>query len=174
MTSNRLTNEAETKSELRNAKLTIPRLHVHVEAAGGAHAAMGMPAIHNREVWKLVAFYMFAIVVFGFLSSVLSVIFVVDSIISDQGYDSPAFIPTGVEIPWEWHGKAVDPCSKSLQQPGCSYDLAMTSLTSQLVTFTPYIVGECQIQLTTEQQLTVSQAVLRSFHLTEPWVFRFG
>lgn len=31
-----LTNEAETRSELRDEKLTLPRLHIHFEAAGGS------------------------------------------------------------------------------------------------------------------------------------------
>lgn len=78
----RLTNEAETKSELRNAELTVPRLHVHFEAAGGSKAAMTLPATQNKDVWHLVAFYLFAMIVFGFIHSVLSVIFVVDAIIS--------------------------------------------------------------------------------------------
>jgi hypothetical protein len=76
----RLTNEAETRSELRNEELTIPRLHVHFEAAGGSKAAMSLPAVHNRYVWHLVMVYFFTMVVFGFLQSVLSVIFVVEGI----------------------------------------------------------------------------------------------
>lgn len=60
----RLTNEAETKSELRNGELTIPRLHVHVEAAGGAQAAMALPALRNKEVWNLVAVYLCAMIIF--------------------------------------------------------------------------------------------------------------
>jgi hypothetical protein len=53
----RLTNEAETQSELRNHKLTIPRLHVHFEAAGGSKTAMlGLPVLRNKRVWSLVLF----------------------------------------------------------------------------------------------------------------------
>jgi hypothetical protein len=104
---------------------------------------MGMPAIHNRHVLRLVAFYMFVIVIFGFLSSVLSVIFVIESIISDEGHDTPAYIPIGIETPEVWGGRNVDPCSKSIAEPSCEYDLAMTALTSQLVTYTNYTVGRC-------------------------------
>ena len=143
----RLTNEAETKSELRNAELTIPRLHVHIEAAGGAHAAMGVPAMRNKAVRQLVAFYMFAIVISGFLNSVLSVIFVIEPVISKHGFQSPAYIPIGIDIPWEWEGIVVDPCSKSIAEPGCSYDLAITALTSQLVTYLPYTVGENALEI---------------------------
>jgi hypothetical protein len=173
MYSTRITNEAETKSELRNDELTIPRLHVHVEAAGGAHAAMGIPALHNRDVWKLVAFYMFAITIFGFLSSVLSVIFVIDSIILQEGFDSPAYIPVGVEIPWEYDGQVVDPCSKYLSEPGCSYSLAMTSLTSAMVTNKPYTVGEYKAG-SIEPRLTTLPVASYSTHTTERWAFRTG
>lgn len=138
----RFTNEAETKSELRDATLTIPRLHVHIEAAGGSHAAMGMPALHNKQVWRLVAFYMFVIVTFGFINSVLSVIFVIESVISENGIQSPAYIPLGVDVPYKWEGKVVDPCDKAIAQPGCSYDLAITALSSQLINYAPYTVGE--------------------------------
>jgi hypothetical protein len=85
---------------------------------------------------------LFAIVMFGFINTVLSVIFVIESIVSEDGIQSPAYIPLGVDIPWEWDGKVVDPCSKSIGQPGCAYDLALTSLSSGLITYAPYTVGE--------------------------------
>jgi hypothetical protein len=69
-----LTNEAETKTELRDERLTIPRLHVHFEAASGSKVAMGIPVIRNKEVWRLVAFYFLAMIIFAFIHSVLSVI----------------------------------------------------------------------------------------------------
>ena len=81
---------------------------------------------------------MFVIIMFGFINSVLSVIFVIELIVSEHGVQSPAYIPLGVDIPWEWDGKVVDPCAKGLAEPGCSYDLAMTSLSSQLITYAPY------------------------------------
>ena len=91
---------------------------------------------------------MLAIIIFGFINSVLSVIFVIELVISEQGIQSPAYIPLGVDIPWEWEGKVVDPCSISIAEPGCSYDLAMTALSSQLITYTPYTVGEQFVHLT--------------------------
>lgn len=137
----RATNEAETRSELRNGKLTIPRLHVHVEAAGGASGAMALPAIHNKEVWYLVAVYLFAMIVFGFINSVLSVIFVIEAVISSKGELVPAYIPLSVDIPETYNGKTVDPCTLKLSAPGCAYELALTSLSSQLVTYAPYTIG---------------------------------
>ena len=69
-----LTNEAETKAELRDEQLTIPRLHVHFEAASGSKVAMGIPVARNKQVWRLVAFYFLAMIIFAFVHSVLSVI----------------------------------------------------------------------------------------------------
>ena len=74
MLSSSLTNEAETKAELRNNELTTPRLHVHFEAASGSKVAMGIPVIRNKQIWRLVAFYFLAMIIFAFVHSVLSVI----------------------------------------------------------------------------------------------------
>src|ERR1700761_6620102 len=124
-----------------SADYVQPSLDVHVEAAGGSHAALGWPAVYNKQVWRLVAFYMFAIIMFGFINSVLSVIFVIELITSEHGIQSPVPIPLGVDIPWEWDGKVVDPCSQSIGQPNCAYDLAITSYSSQLITYSEYTVG---------------------------------
>jgi hypothetical protein len=137
----RLSNEAETRSELRNDELTVPRLHVHFEAAGGSKAAMGLPAFYNRKLWTLVAVYLFAIVVSGFLYSVLSVIFVIEAVITNEGIPEPVPIPLGVDIPEVWDGEVVDPCTIQISAPGCAYDLALTTLSSHLVTYAPYTVG---------------------------------
>ena len=82
---NSLTNEAETKRELRDEELSIPRLHVHFEAAGGSKATMILPTFQNRAIWGLVAFYLLAMIMFAFMHTVLSVVFVVDSVVSDTG-----------------------------------------------------------------------------------------
>ena len=92
----RLTNEAETKSELRNEQLTVPRLHVHFEAASGTKVAMGIPVRRNKEVWNLVAFYFLAMIIFAFMHSVLSVIFGIEATISNEGTQSPALILVGI------------------------------------------------------------------------------
>jgi hypothetical protein len=120
----RLTNEAETKSELRNEELTIPRLHVHFEAASGSKVAMGIPVARNRHVWRLVAFYFLAMIIFAFVHSVLSVIvsalavfgstihshcanqcqFVIEAIISDEGELVPVTtIPLSIDIPYKYN-----------------------------------------------------------------------
>lgn len=102
---------------------------------------MGLPAFHNRQIWSLVAFYLFAMIMFGFLNSVLSVIFVIEAVISDKGEQVPAYIPISIDIPEEYKGKTVDPCVKRFSRPGCAYAYATTSLSSQLVIYSPYTVA---------------------------------
>ena len=102
---------------------------------------MGLPAIHNKDVWLLVAIYLFAMIIFGFMHSVLSVIFVIEAVISNNGVQVPAHIPVSIDIPEFYKGDDVDPCTRSIAAPGCAYDLAVTTLSSQLVTYAPYTVG---------------------------------
>ena len=102
---------------------------------------MGTPALHNKAVWKLVAVYLFAMIAFGFLNSVLTVIFVIESVISDQGEQVPVHIPISIEIPETYEGVVVDPCTLDLSDPGCSYQLAMNALSSQLITSQEYTIA---------------------------------
>ena len=81
--------------------------------------------------------YLFTMVVFGFLHSVLSVIFVVEGVISTEGDLVPVYtIPVGQDIPWEH-----DPCRLNLSKPECTFHLALNTLTSMLITSTPFTVG---------------------------------
>ena len=80
-------------------------------------------------------------IVFGVLNSVLSVIFVVDVVTSTVGEDMPAYIPTSADVPLTYNGMELDDCRGAFANPGCTYDLALTSLASQLVTNTPYTIG---------------------------------
>lgn len=50
-------------------------------------------------------------------------------------------IPLSIDIPFIWNGTIVDPCATEISAPGCTYDLALTALTSQLVTYAPYTVA---------------------------------
>jgi hypothetical protein len=104
-----LTNEAETRSELRNDQLTISRLHIHYQAAGGSKATMSLPSRHNKQLWRLILVYLFTIIIFGFLHSVLSVIFVVEAIISEEGDATPVHIPIVIDFDGMYEGKVVDP-----------------------------------------------------------------
>ena len=98
---------------------------------------MSFPAVHNRDVWFLVMVYFLTMIVFGFLHSVLSVIFVVEGVISAKGEMVPIYsITLSQDAPSDY-----DPCSLAFGTPGCAYDLAMTSLTSMLVTVTPFTVA---------------------------------
>ena len=103
--------------------------------------ALGTPALYDRNVWSLVAIYFLAMVVFGFLHSVLSVIFVVDGVISTQGEQRPVTIPLSNEIPWKYQGQNIDACSTEISNPKCYYELTNTALSSQLITYQPYTIG---------------------------------
>lgn len=85
-------------------------------------------------------------VVFGFLHSVLSVVFVIDGIISDQGVQRSVTIPLSSEIPWMYDGKNIDACSTQISSPDCYYELANTALSSQLIVFKPYTIGGVTFQ----------------------------
>ena len=133
-----LTNEAETAAELRTNQLTLPRLHAHASATGGSRIAIARRAFHNRALWTLAAFYLAAMTLFGVVNSVLSVVFVVDTITASKGTLMNAYFPLSADIPTD---PSDDPCANSLPNPQCTYDLAMTALSSELVTFTPYTIG---------------------------------
>ena len=139
-------NEAETAAELRTGKLTIPRLNTHVEASGGSRTGLSIAAINNKGLWPLVAFYLIAMTVYGVLNSVLSVIFVVDVVTSSVGQEMPVHIPTSADVPATYNGNELDPCRGAFANPGCTYDLALTSLASQLVTNTPYNIAGVTFQ----------------------------
>ena len=98
---------------------------------------MSFPAVHNKEIWYLVLVYLCTMIVFGFLHSVLSVIFVVESIISANGEQVAVHIPLSLDVPEYYNGKLVDPCATQIAAPGCTYDLALNSFTSELVTVNP-------------------------------------
>lgn len=98
---------------------------------------MSIPAVHNRAIWSLVLVFFGTMIVFGFLHSVLSVIFVVEGIISSEGIEKPVrTIPLSVDIPFEY-----DPCRLQISAPGCTYELAVNSLASLLVTSTPFTIA---------------------------------
>lgn len=68
---------------------------------------MSLPAVHNKAVWSLVLMYIFTMITFGFLHSVLSVIFVVEGVISTEGVEKPIrTIPLSIDIPPDR-----DPCT---------------------------------------------------------------
>ena len=137
----RITNEAETKAELRTNKLDIPRLHAHNEAASGSRTGAAIAAYKNPSLVPLVGFYLFAVTIFAVLNSVLSVIFVVEAVTSSKGVQMPSYIPTSADVPMTHNGAQLDDCRGAFANPGCTYDLALTSLASQLVTNIPYTIG---------------------------------
>jgi hypothetical protein len=70
---------------------------------------MSFPAVHNKAIWLLVLVYLCTMIVFGFLHSVLSVIFVVEGVISNDGVEKP--IRT---IPLSVVSSEFETCSRNL------------------------------------------------------------
>jgi hypothetical protein len=95
-------------------------------------------SIHKHsQLWLLSVFYLAAILAFSGLSTVLGVIFVLDTVRATMGVSTDPFpIALSADIPARG-----DMCSTSLSQGTCAYDLATTALSSQLITHTPYTVA---------------------------------
>jgi hypothetical protein len=91
----------------------------------------------NASLRTIALFYFAFIVVLGGVSSVLGVIFVLDTTRATEGVQSYEFsIPLSADIP-----PSTDKCSTSLSEGTCVYDIATTALSSQLITHTPYTMG---------------------------------
>lgn len=72
--------------------------------------------------------------------------FVVDAIISDTGELVPLAIPLSIDIPEVHNGTIIDPCYYNINSPDCTYDLALHSLSSQLVTYQEYTIAGVTFQ----------------------------
>ena len=70
---------------------------------------MSLPSRQNKQLWRLILVYLFTIIIFGFLHSVLSVIFVVEAVISEKGNPVPVHIPITIDFDGMYEGKVVDP-----------------------------------------------------------------
>lgn len=95
-------------------------------------------SIHKHSQLRLLSvFYLAAILVLSGVSTVLGVIFVLDTVQATMGVSTDPFpIALSADIP-----ARADMCSASLSQGTCAYDLATTALSSQLITHTPYTIA---------------------------------
>ncbi|KAK7897833.1 hypothetical protein LTR67_004463 [Exophiala xenobiotica] len=133
-----LTNEAETAADLRMNLLTLPRLQTHAHAQNSSLGSLLYSMYKNASLRTIVLFYVTFIVVLGGISSVLGFIFVLDTTRATTGVLSKDTfsIPLSADVP-----PSTDQCSTSLSEGTCVYDIAMTALSSQLITHTPYTMG---------------------------------
>jgi hypothetical protein len=95
-------------------------------------------SIHKHSKLRLLSvFYLASILVFSGLSTVLGVIFVLNTVQATTGVSTDPFpIALSADVP-----ARADMCSASLSQGTCAYDLATTALSSQLITHTPYTMA---------------------------------
>ena len=75
------------------------------------------------------------------LPIVLSIIFVVELAISTHGTQKPVYLPLSIDIPETYEGVTVDPCTIEIGDPGCAYNLALTALSAQMVSYQSYTMG---------------------------------
>jgi hypothetical protein len=96
-----------------------------------------MSIYKHPQLRLLSVFYLAAILVLSSLSTVLGVIFVLSAVRATMGVSTHPFpIALSADIP-----ARADICSASLSQGTCTYDLATTALSSQLITHTPYTMA---------------------------------
>ena len=96
-----------------------------------------MSMYKHSQLRLLSVFYLAAILVLSSLSTVLGVIFVLSTVRATMGVSTDPFpIALSADIP-----ARADMCSASLSQGTCTYDLATTALSSQLITHTPYTMA---------------------------------
>ncbi|KAK4506480.1 hypothetical protein PRZ48_000212 [Zasmidium cellare] len=132
-----IANNAEASAEFEAKKLTLARLETRSEVSKKDVIGMIGLAWHNRPLWKISGPYAIAIAAFSAMSWVLSLIFVIDSRLMPTASDvSTVNLTLGIDIP-----EFPDACRESITAANCTYGLASSALTSQLITHTPYTFG---------------------------------
>ena len=122
---------------MRKQRLTLPRLQTHAHAQSGSLGSLALSMYKNASLRTIALFYLAFIIILSGISSVLGVIFVLDTNRAIKGLQSDNFsIPLSANVP-----PSTDKCSTSLSEGTCVYDIATTALSSQLVTHTPYTMG---------------------------------
>ncbi|KAJ9613453.1 hypothetical protein H2200_003395 [Cladophialophora chaetospira] len=129
-----LTNKAEAAADLKRKHLTVPRLRVHAQARSVGDL---LTSLRVKGVLGLVTFYIIALLVLSGVSTVLSTIFVLSIVRPNKGLTmEPESILLSADVPPE-----LDDCAVRLSEGTCTYDLAATALSSQLITHTPFTMA---------------------------------
>lgn len=132
-----ITNNAEALADFETKKLTLARLETRSEVSKKDVVGMIGLACRNRPLWKITGPYAVAIAAFSAMSWVLSLIFVIDTRLMPHSNESSMVnLTLGIDIP-----EFPDACRESLTAANCTYGLASSALTSQLITHTPYTFG---------------------------------
>jgi hypothetical protein len=95
-----------------------------------------------KGVFGLVLFYIITLVVLSGVSTVLSTIFVLGVVRPTTGTLMDAVsIQLSADVP-----KRYDDCATRITEGTCTYDLAATALSSELITHTPFTMGGVTFQ----------------------------
>ena len=96
-----------------------------------------MSIYEHSQLRLLSVFYLAAALALSGISTVLGVLFVLDTVQATMGVSTDPFpVVLSADIP-----ARADMCSTSLSQGTCAYDLATAALSSQLITHTPYTMA---------------------------------
>lgn len=128
-----ITNNTEVEAEFASKRLSLAALQARAAANGKDVIDMLRYASHNARLWKVSGPFAVAIFAFSAMSWVLSIVFVIDAKLMPDDELSTVQVSLGADTP-----TLPDACRSSLTAEGCTYDLAMSALTSQLITHTPY------------------------------------
>ncbi|KAK4618816.1 hypothetical protein CLAFUR0_11864 [Fulvia fulva] len=128
-----ITNKAEAEAEFASKDLSLAALQTRTAANDKDVIDMLRYAVRNSRLWYISAPFALAITVFSAMSWVLSIVFVLDSRLVPGDNSTNVSVTLGGDVP-----ALPDACRSSLTAAGCTYDLAMSALTSQLITHTPY------------------------------------
>lgn len=135
----RITNVAETTSNLRGSTLSLTRLQVHTNASKQSFWGILKVAWYDSAVRTRALFYLFTLGSFSGLTWALSVIFVINFGQANQAIINPRAITLSSDVPI-----VDDACTNSITSGNCTYDLAVSTLSSQLITHTPYTISSIQ------------------------------
>ncbi|KAL9105661.1 MAG: hypothetical protein Q9227_009210 [Pyrenula ochraceoflavens] len=128
-----LTNDAETQAEFGSKTLSLARLRIRAETSRKSITSMMQLAARNMSLWSISTSYAVAILAFSTVSWVLSIVFVLDVRIANNSQVSNINVTLGINVPM-----LPDACRSSLTAANCTYDLATSAITSQLITHTPF------------------------------------
>ncbi|CAK4033499.1 Hypothetical predicted protein [Lecanosticta acicola] len=128
-----ITNNTEVEAEFASKSLTLAALQARAAANGKDVIDMLRYASRNARLWRISGPFAVAIFAFSAMSWVLSIVFVIDAKLLPHDKLTTVPVSLGADIP-----TLPDACRGSLTAEGCTYDLAMSALTSQLITHTPY------------------------------------
>ncbi|KAF2171371.1 hypothetical protein M409DRAFT_63682 [Zasmidium cellare ATCC 36951] len=132
-----ITNNVEASAEFKEGTLTFARLETRSGVSRKDVIGLIGLSWHNGPLWRVSGPCAIAIAAFSTMSWVLSLIFVIDArLMPYSNNTSNVNLTLGIDIP-----EFPDACRESLTAANCTYGLASSALTSQLITHTPFTFG---------------------------------